>query len=125
MGAICERVCVKRSGIPVESIGGLQFGCTESAVDKKLNPNWSTRRNRRPDNRGAASNVAPLAMLVEIVFVAGGGVGAEAEVVAQASLECLETTDAVKGAYPVTVSAAVRQVGVGIRALISRYGCER
>ena len=87
MGAIGESICIENSfGIAVELIGGLQFRCAESAVDKKFNPNRNTGRNRRPDNRRTAQRRA-------IGNIGGDGVGgwwwrgAEAEVVAQASLE--------------------------------------
>ena len=59
MGAIGESICIENSfGIAVELIGGLQFGCAESAVDKKFDPNRNTGRSSRPDNRRTAQRRA-------------------------------------------------------------------
>ena len=86
MGSVRGVLTRNARRIAIELIRGLQFRCAE--CDKKFDANRNTRRNSRQITEDPLS-VAPSAILVEMVLVVGGGggVGAEAVVVAQASLE--------------------------------------
>ena len=49
MGAVCQSVCIEHSfGITVELIGGVQFRCAKSAVDKKFDDVRKLRDRIRP-----------------------------------------------------------------------------
>ena len=86
MGAVFESLRIEASRIPVKSIRDWN-SVVPRVPSIKIQPELEHRKEQPSMITEEPLSVAPLAILVEMVLAVGGGVGAEAVVVAQASLE--------------------------------------